>query len=103
MSSLVQSILTIENEASNVVARAHEEAAALAKQADEKIAAQRAALAEETARRIEEFRKSAAERHEKDLAGAEAAHRAALDAIDQIPQSRIQQEVDRIIDAFRGL
>jgi uncharacterized protein YukE len=103
MSSLVQNILALESEASTVVTRAHEEAAALVKQASETIAAQRTALEEEMARRVEEFRKSAVERHENDLAAENAAHRIALDAIDQISTSRLQQQVDRIVNAFRGL
>ena len=85
------------------VAQAQEEATALAKQADATIAAQRRTLDEETERRIAGFRKSAVEGHEQDLAEADAAHRGALDSIDQIPEGRMQEQVQRIVTAFKGL
>ncbi|MCL4691279.1 MAG: hypothetical protein KJ060_02045 [Candidatus Hydrogenedentes bacterium] len=103
MSSLVQNILALEQEASAVVARAHEQATHLAKEADETIRSQRSAQLQESEKRVEEYRKSAAERFEIDKSEAEASHKAALAAIDQIPAARIQQQVDRIVNAFKGM
>lgn len=103
MSSLVQNILALEQEASAVVARAHEQAAHLAKEADETIRSQRSAQLHESEKRVEEFRKSAAERFEIEKSEAEASHEAVLAAIDQIPAARIQQQVGRIVNAFKGM
>jgi hypothetical protein len=103
MSSLVQNILALEYEASAVVAQAHEQAASIAQEAGEKVSAQRKALQDETERRIEEFRASAAARFESEKAAVAEAHGAALAAIDRIPEARIQRQVDRIVNEFRGL
>lgn len=103
MSSLLQNILALEQEASAVVAQAHEQAASIAQEAGEKISAQRKAVQDETERRIEEFRASAAARFESEKAAVDEAHCATLTAIDRIPQARIQQQVDRIVNEFKGL
>lgn len=103
MSSLVENILAIEKEASDVVARAHGEAAAIAKRAGEEIAAYRATLAEATERRIAEFRLQAEARHQQDLAQAAAEFSATAEAIEHVPADVLQKQVTFIVNKFREL
>ena len=103
MSSLVENILAIEKEASDVVARAHEEAAAITKRASEEIAAYGATLAEATERRIAEFRRQAEARHQQDLVQATAEFNAALEAIERVPAEVVQKQVTYVVNTFREL
>ncbi|GMV91785.1 MAG: hypothetical protein AMXMBFR82_15630 [Candidatus Hydrogenedentota bacterium] len=103
MSSLVQNILALEQEASAVVARAHEQAAVTAKEADETIRSQRSALLQESEGRVDEYRTLAGNRFETEKAAAQAHHESAMAALDQIPSAQIQKQVDRIVNAFRGI
>ena len=103
MSTLVESILSIEQEASAVVAQAHEEAAAVAKRADTEIRAHRAAVSEETGKRIEEFRGQAEARHRLDVAQADEDFTKTAAAIDQVQRAVLQKQIDFIANTFRGL
>lgn len=103
MSSLVQNILALEQEASAVVARAHEQAARIAKEADETIRSQRSALLQDSEARVEAYRTNASERFDAEKSAAESSHIAVMASIEQVPSSRIQQQVNRIVNAFKGM
>ena len=103
MSTLIENILSLEQEASATVAKANEEAAAVAKQVEDQIQAHRAAVSEETGRRINEYRVQAQVRHEQEVAQANEHYSKAAAAIEQVPQATLRKQIDFIANTFRGL
>ncbi|MCC6694633.1 MAG: hypothetical protein IT365_03280 [Candidatus Hydrogenedentes bacterium] len=103
MSTLIENILSLEQEASAMVAKAHEEALALAQQAEEQIQAHRAAVAEETGRRIEAYRSQTQVRHEEEVVEANERYAKAAESIEQVPQAALRKQIELIANTFRGL
>ena len=79
MASLIENILSIENQANEIVAKAHAESKALEKGALAEIQRVRQEIDAQTEQRIEAFRKDAEQKHQATLAAEkeEAARRLA--------------------------
>lgn len=103
MSTLIESVLSLEQEASAIVAKAREEAAAVAKQAEDQILAHRDAVSKETGRRIEEYRRQAEARHEQEVAQANEDFSKSAAAIEQVSQAVLRKQVEFVASTFRGL
>ncbi len=101
MKSLIDDILTLENEANGLL----EEARAKAKEIEKASTAKQAAIREEimadVERRVAVFREEAERKHQEDIARAKAEHEAALAALDQIVDGVIADQADALVAQFR--
>jgi vacuolar-type H+-ATPase subunit E/Vma4 len=97
MIALVEKIVSLENEAESIVARAHEEAKRLEKDSEEETASYRRKLADEMEQRIAAFSSEREKMHQTAMTGAEGELKAALDAVDQIPPNILQDKVELIM------
>lgn len=100
MPSLIESILSIEAKAGDIVANAHAEASAIAKKAEDDIKAAGAALAAETAARLAALEDETNDRlrHEETLVQSE--YEAARAAIEKVADRAIQDYAAKIVAAF---
>ncbi|MBI4556826.1 MAG: hypothetical protein HY706_04520 [Candidatus Hydrogenedentes bacterium] len=101
MPSLVENVLSIEEQADQLVAEAQRAAKDLERQAEVEVDALRRELASGTDQRVAAYRQEAEARHRQALATAEAEFQAALCALEGIPQEVIRRQVDRIVSRLR--
>jgi len=101
MKSLIDDILTLEDEANQLL----ESARATAKEIDKASASKQAAIREEimadVERRVATFREEAERKHQEDIVRAKAEHEAALAALDQIVGGVISEQADAVVAQFR--
>jgi hypothetical protein len=103
MTSLVEEIASLENEADSIVARARTEAEEMEKSAVAEVEAYRRKLAGDMEVKISAFQREMEEKHKVSVDEAERELRQALGTIDQIPDSVIKAQIDRIINRFSEL
>jgi hypothetical protein len=100
MSSLVEKIVSLENEADSIVAAAHAEAQELEKSAAADIEAYRRKLSEDTEAKVSLFQKQMEEKHKASVVEAEEELVRALGAVGQIADDILKEQIDRIINKF---
>ncbi|HOZ49946.1 MAG TPA: hypothetical protein PLO37_24430 [Candidatus Hydrogenedentes bacterium] len=100
MGSLIESIVSLEKEARDVVERARREAERLDSEAHAQIASARSEIAAQVDARIASARGDIEKKHRGDMAEADRAAQAALEAIERIPQSVIESQSARIVERF---
>lgn len=100
MPTLIENILSIEARASELVAKAHTDAVALGKRADDEIVAVRKALAAETDAKLAALENATEARCKRDLADVDAEYQSACAAIDNISSVTIQEQAAKIAAAF---
>lgn len=100
MPTLMENILSIEAQASDLVAKAHAEAEASTKRADHDIAVARKKLAAETDARLAALESATEERCARELADVESEFRAACAAIDGVSESVVREHAAKIAAAF---
>jgi hypothetical protein len=103
MAALVEDIVSLEKEADAIVAQARAEAKELEKLAIAEAEAYRRKLAEETDQKIIAFQKDMEEKHKRFLVEVEKNLTQALNAIDQIPESALKEQVGKIVAKFGEL
>lgn len=101
MKSLIDDILTLEDQANGLL----DGARATAKEIEKAAAAKQAAIQQEimadVERRVGEFRSEAERKHQEDLAQAKAEHQAALAALEQVAATVITEQAEAVVAQFR--
>ena len=103
MSNLIQNILTLEDKAEEVLASAHAEAEATAKEAKAQIQAIQEEVAAGVEKRVAAFREDAERRHGQELEEEKNTFQVSLAAITDVPSEVIEQQVRQVIRYFREL
>jgi len=100
MPTLMENILSLEAQASELVAKAHREAESITKRADDEIAAARTKLAADTDARLAALERATSERCTRELADVESDFQAACAAMDGISGPVIGAHAAKIAAAF---
>jgi len=100
MVTLVEKIVSLENEADSIVAAARAEASDLEKSAAADIEAYRRKLSADTDEKVSLFQKQMEEKHKASVVEAEAELVRALGAVDQIADDVLRKQIDRIVNKF---
>ena len=100
MITLVEKIVSLENEADSVVAEAHTEAHELEKSAAADIEAYRRKLSKDTEEKVSLFQKQMEEKHKASVVEAEQELVRALGAVDQVADDVLREQIDRIVNKF---
>jgi F0F1-type ATP synthase membrane subunit b/b' len=103
MNLLIDSILSVENEANALIEQARAEAKALEKRADNEIAALQQEIAAKVEQQVAAFRETAGKRHEAEVAKEGIEARKALESVDRISGDLISRQVDKIVSRFREI
>jgi hypothetical protein len=103
MAALVEDVVSLEKEADAIVAQARAEAKELEKLGIAEAEAYRRKLAEETDQKVLAFQKEMEEKHKGSVAETERDLVRALNAIDQISDGRLKEEIEKIVTQFREL
>ena len=103
MATLVEKIVTLENEADSIVAQTRAEAKEIEKSAMTEMDVYRLKLAEETDQKVAAYQGEMEEKHRRSVAEAEKELAQALDAIDQIVGEAVKRQIDRIVARFNEL
>jgi len=103
MANLVEDVVSLEKEADVIVAQAYAEARELEQLAIVEAEAYRRKLAEETDQKVLAFQKEMEEKHKGSVAETEKDLVRALNAIDQIADGRLKEEIEKIVTKFREL
>lgn len=100
MASLIENVVSLEQEADAVVAAAHAEAKEIEKRSVEELAARRAAIETDAAARVEAFRQAAEARYAGELAEAEREFEAASSALRRLDAKAVERQADRVVARF---
>lgn len=103
MASLIESVVSLESQASQIVEAAHAQAKEIEGGVKAELRAQRSGIEEETSRRIEAFRAEAESRHNNEMAAAEGDFDAACHLIEGLDVQSVRKQIDLIIARFREL
>lgn len=103
MAALVEDVVSLEKEADTIVAQARAEAKELEKLAIAEAEAYRRKLAEETDQKVLAFQKEMEEKHKGSVAETERELVQALRSIDQLPDGRLKEQIEKIVTKFREL
>ena len=103
MANLVEDVVSLEKEADLIVAQARAEEKELEKLAIAEAEAYRRKQAEETEQKVVAFRKEMEAKHKSAAAETEKDLVRALNAIDQIADGRLKEEIEKIVTKFREL
>jgi F0F1-type ATP synthase membrane subunit b/b' len=100
MNTLVENIVSLENEADSVVTKARVEAQELEKSAAADIEAYRRKLSEDMEAKVSAFQKQMEEKHKASVVAAEAELVRSLGAVDRIADDVLRKQIDRIVNKF---
>jgi hypothetical protein len=100
MDTLVEKIVSLENEADSIIAGARAEAQKLEKSVSADIEAYRRKLSEDTEAKVSLFQKQMEERHKVSVVEAEGELVRSLGAVDQIADNVLREQIDRIVNKF---
>jgi hypothetical protein len=100
MVTLVEKIVSLENEADSIVAAAHDKARELEKSAIADVEAYRRKLSEDMEAKISSFQIEMEAKHKASAAEAEEELVRALGAIDQIADDVLGKQIARIVNKF---
>ena len=103
MATLVENIVSLENEADSIVAKARVEAKEIENSSIAEAEAYRLKLAEETEQKVGAFRKETEEKYQRSIAEAQDELAQALSAMDHIAGSAVREQINRIISRFSEL
>jgi hypothetical protein len=103
MANLVEDVVSLEKEADVIVAQARGEAKELEKLAIAEAEAYRRKLAEETDQKVLAFKKEMEEKHKGSVAEMEKKLDQTLSSIDQLPDGRLREQIEKIVTKFREL
>ena len=100
MQTLVENVMSLEREADSILAQARVDAKEVEKKAQAEAEAHRLKLVEATEQKVSAFQKETREKHQRDIAEAEKDLARALEAVDQISDGVLKEQVDRIVTRF---
>jgi F0F1-type ATP synthase membrane subunit b/b' len=100
MNTLVENIVSLENEADSIIAGARAEAQELEKSAAADIEAYRRKLSEDTETKVSLFQKQMEEKYKASVVEAEGELVRSLSAVDQIADDVLKKQIDRIVNKF---
>jgi len=100
MVTLVEKIVSLENEADSIVAAARDEAHELEKSAMTDAEAYRRKLSEDMEAKVSSFQKEMEAKHKASVMEAEEELVRALGAVDQIADPVLKEQIDRIVGRF---
>lgn len=100
MDTLVEKIVSLENEADSIVAAAHTEAKGLEKSTAAEIETYRRKLSTDTDAKVSSFQKEMETKHQASVIEAEAELVRALGAVDRIEENILKRQIDRIVGRF---
>ena len=100
MAALVDNVVSLEREADAIVAQARAEAKELEKLTVAEAEAYRRKLAEETNQKISDFQKEMEKKYQSSVAEKEKDLAQALNAIDQIPDDVLKEQIRKIVTKF---
>jgi F0F1-type ATP synthase membrane subunit b/b' len=103
MESLVQNILSLENQANDLLEKARADAREHEKSAADKIAEIQQEISAQVESRVADFRAKAEQQHQEDVAQAQAESQRALAAVDHIGQEVIARHVDSVVARYLEL
>lgn len=103
MAALVEDVLSLEKEADAIVAQARAEAKELEKLAIAEAETYRRKLAEETDQKVSAFQKEIEEKHKGSVAETEKELVQTLSSVDQLPDGRLKEQIEKIVSKFREL
>lgn len=103
MAALVEDVLSLEKEADMIVAQAYAEAKELERLAIAEAEAYRRRLVEETDQKVLAFQREMEEKHKGSVAETEKELVQALSSIDQLAESRLKEQIEKIVTRFREL
>ena len=98
--ALVETILSLENEADSIMVQARAEAKEIEQSAIVEVEAYRRQLAEETEQKISAFRKETEGKHHLFIAEARKELDQTLDAMDRIAGAVLEEKINRIVARF---
>ncbi len=102
MASLIESVLSLEQQAGGVVAEAHAGAKKLEAETAERIEAIRREVSAAVEARTAEYRGQAEAKLEADLAAAAAEHAAAMAKLGGLSQALLDKQSALVVDRLRG-
>ncbi len=102
MASLIESIMSLEAQANQVVEEARQEAKRLEAEAEARIVENRKAVGEAVERRVEECRAQTGTRVTEELAAAEREHEAAKAKLQTLPGDKVKAQVRVILDRLQA-
>lgn len=100
MPTLIENIMTLESQASDLVAKAHADAETIANRAEDEIAAARAKLTAETDAKLAALGAETDAKCKHDLETVESQSAAECAAIDGISSAAIQEHAAKVAAAF---
>ena len=103
MGTLVGNIASLENEADSIVAQARAEAKELEKSTLTETGAYRWKLTNDTGQKISAFQREMDKKYQLSVGEAQKELVQALDAIGQIKDVKLKEQVDRIVTRFSEL
>jgi len=103
MAALVEDVVSLEKEADVIVAQAYSEAKELEQLAIAEAEAYRRKLAEETDQKVLAFQKEMEEKHKRSVSEMEKELVQTLSSMDQLPDGRLREQVEKIVTKFREL
>ncbi len=103
MAALVETIVSLENEANAMLAQARSEAREIEESGVAEAEAYRRRLAEETDQKVLAFQREMEERHKGAVAEMEKELAQALDNMDRIPDETMKEQIYRIVTRFSEL
>ena len=103
MATLVENIVSLEKEADAIVAKARVEARELEKSTLAEAEAYRWKLTNDSGQKVSAFQKEMDEKCQLSIGEAQKELARALDAIDQIADVKVKEQIDRIVTRFSEL
>lgn len=103
MNSLIERVLSVEDEAADIIEKARTEAKELEKQVKACIVQIHNDSRIKMEERMATFRTEALRRHEEALANQEIRARKAVEAVKSIPDDLLKKHVEKIVNRFREM
>jgi len=103
MNSLIDNVLSLENDASTIIEKARVEAKELEKRVSNditKIQQESQAMLE---KKLVSFREEAGRRHEQEVAQQAIKAQQMLEKVDSIPAALIEKQIEKIVNRFREI
>jgi len=102
MASLIEDVLSIENQANEIVSKAQEEARSIEKSAEAEIDRIRAEIDDEVDGRIAAYRRDAEQKQSEALEKEKAEAATRLSELDRLDQALMEKLSGMVVKEFRG-
>ncbi len=102
MASLVENIISLENEADGIIEKARAGSKDIIGSVNDEIARYRDRLAGELESRLADFREKAEKKFQEAIAEASKEHALRLNSVKELPESFANPQVEKILDRFNN-